>query len=126
MIAYCKGVIQIRTHDEIKQDVINHMQELGTYRAEFSDTINIFVDMLHQYEHLTNQFKDEGYEVTEEHTNSVGAVNTKKKPILTAIEKLRMDIATYTNILQLNPRHLGETESNSKSGTLNKILKEIS
>jgi len=115
----------MREIDQIKQDVITAMKELGVYKEQYNETINIFVDMIHQYESLTKQFKEGGYEVTEEHTNAVGAVNTKKRPILTAIEKLRVDIATYSNILCLNPRHLRESVAKEKQSSITELLEKM-
>lgn len=94
------------------------MKELGTYKKEYKTTIDIFVDMIHQYEIFTEEFEKQDYQVEEEYTNKAGATNMRKTPIYSAMEKIRMDISTYSNLLCLNPKSLesvtAETQSKSK------------
>ncbi len=102
------------------------MKELGIYRKEYRTTIDIFVDMVHQYEVFTEEFEKQGYKVQEEYTNKAGATNMRKTPIYSAMEKLRMDISTYSNLLCLNPKSLenvtAEKQNKSKlAEALNKL-----
>lgn len=90
----------------IRKQVIENMKELGIYKKEYRTTIDIFVDMVHQYEVFSEQFAEQGYRVEEEYTNKAGATNMRKTPIYGALEKLRMDISTYSNLLCLNPKAL--------------------
>ena len=94
------------------------MKELGIYKKEYKTTIDVFVDMLHQYEIFSEEFEKQGYKVQEEYTNKAGATNMRKTPIYSAMEKLRMDISTYSNMLCLNPKSLetvtAETANKSK------------
>lgn len=115
-----------RKKDTIKKEVIKNMKELGTYKKEYRTTIDIFVDMVHQYEVFTEEFEEQGYKVEEEYTNKAGATNMRKTPIYSALEKLRMDISTYSNLLCLNPKSLENitAEKNNKSklaDVLNKL-----
>lgn len=115
-----------RKKDTIKKEVIKNMKELGTYKKEYRTTIDIFVDMVHQYEVFTEEFEEQGYKVEEEYTNKAGATNMRKTPIYSALEKLRMDISTYSNLLCLNPKALENitAEKNNKSklaDVLNKL-----
>lgn len=107
-----------RKKDTIKKQVIENMKNLGTYKKEYRTTIDVFVDMVHQYELFTEQFEEMGYQVQEEYTNKAGATNMRKTPIYSAMEKLRMDISTYSNLLCLNPKALesvtAETQNKSK------------
>jgi hypothetical protein len=95
-----------RKKSTIKKQVKDSMKDLGVYKKEYRNTIDIFTDMVHQYETLAEKFEESGYQVTEEYTNKAGATNQRKTPLLTAIEKLRMDISTYSNMLCLNPKAL--------------------
>ena len=106
-----------RQKTTIRKQVIENMKELGIYKKEYRATIDIFVDMVHQYEAFTEEFEASGYKVQEEYTNKAGATNMRKTPIYSAIEKLRMDISTYSNLLCLNPKSLEKvtTESNNAS-----------
>src|SRR5690554_321237 len=106
-----------RKKSTIKKQVIQHMKDLGVYRKEYKTTIDVFVDMLHQYEVFTEEFERLGCKVQEEYTNKAGATNMRKTPIYSALEKLRMDISTYSNLLCLNPKALEKvtTESSTQS-----------
>jgi len=115
-----------RKKNTIRNQVKKHMEELGVYKPEYKTTIDIFVDMLHQYEVFMEQFEASGYKVEEEYTNKAGATNMRKTPLLTAIEKLRVDIATYSNMLCLNPRALEKVTAEKQSGSkLASVLSEL-
>lgn len=115
-----------RTKNTIKKQVIKHMKDLGVYKPEYKTTIDIFVGMLHQYETFEEQFEESGYKIEEEYTNKAGATNMRKTPLFSAMEKLRMDIATYSNLLCLNPKSLEKvtTEKQNKS-KLASVLSEL-
>ena len=106
-----------RQKNTIRKQIIDNMKELGIYKKEYKTTIDIFVDMVQQYEIFTEQFESDGHTVQEEYTNKAGATNMRKTPVYSAMEKLRMDISTYSNLLCLNPKSLESVtlESNSKS-----------
>lgn len=110
----------------IEKQIINRMKELGIYKIEYKNTVDILVGMMHQYENFIEQFEASGYQITEEYTNKAGATNERKTPLLSAIEKLRMDIATYLNMLCLNPKSFQSItpDTNKKSG-LASILSEL-
>ncbi len=115
-----------RQKNTIKRQVINHMKELGVYKKEYKTTIDIFVSMLHQYEYFEEKFEKSNYQVEEEYTNKAGATNMRKTPLLSAMEKLRMDIATYSNMLCLNPKSLEKVTAESGGGSkLASVLSEL-
>src|SRR5699024_7766070 len=95
-----------RTKKSIRAETIKNMKALGTYKPEYNNVIDIFVGMLHQYENFQEEFERSGYKIEEEYTNKVGATNMRKTPLFSAMEKLRMDIATYSDKLGLNPKAL--------------------
>lgn len=106
------------------------MKTLGTYKEEFTEVINIFTGMLQQYETFEEAFAESGFMIEEEYTNKAGATNMRKVPLYTAMESLRKDIATYSNLLRLNPKSLSEEVSDpnkqSKLSTLLNTLEERS
>lgn len=115
-----------RQKTTIRRQVVNNMKDLGIYKDEYKTTIDIFVGMLHQYETLEEQFEASGYKIEEEYTNKAGATNMRKTPLLSAIEKLRMDIATYSNMLCLNPKSLETvTAETANKSTLASVLSEL-
>jgi phage terminase small subunit len=92
------------TKEKIKKNVVANMKHLGVYRDDFENTIDIYVDMLIQYEAFRDQFNSTGFKITEQYTNKAGATNERKTPVYTALESLRKDIAKYSDLLCLNPR----------------------
>lgn len=60
--------------------------------------------MLAQYQAFEKAFEDSGYQITDEYTNKAGATNDRKTPVYSVMESLRKDLATYSNILCINPK----------------------
>lgn len=50
------------TRDSIKKRTINYMKELGTYKIQFNQVIEVYSDMLYQYNILSKKFEEEGFE----------------------------------------------------------------
>ncbi|WP_259347228.1 P27 family phage terminase small subunit [Niallia taxi] len=92
------------TKKQLKNQTIKHMQHLGVYKEEYNHTIDIYAGMLAQYQAFEMAFEESGYQITEEYTNKAGATNDRKTPIYSAMETLRKDLATYSNILCINPK----------------------
>jgi len=90
--------------EKLRERTVANMKHLGVYREDFEDTIDVYVDMLHQYKVFEQQFAESGYRITDSYTNKAGATNDRKTPIYTAMESLRKDIAKYSDLLCLNPR----------------------
>lgn len=115
-----------RKRNSIKSQVIENMKKLGVYSKEYRNTIDIFTDMIYQYEIFIDDFENNNNQVQEEYTNKAGATNMRKTPTYSAIEKLRMDIATYSNLLCLNPKALERVStSTSNKSTLATILDQL-
>ncbi len=92
------------TKEKIRNNVVANMKHLGVYRDDFENTIDVYVDMLIQYEAFRDQFNSTGFKITDQYTNKAGATNDRKTPVYTALESLRKDIAKYSDLLCLNPR----------------------
>lgn len=75
------------------------MRDLGVYKPEYEAMIAIYADLCEQYDAITEQFVQSGYQF-EEATNA----GSKKAPIVTTLESLRKDILTYANALGLTPK----------------------
>ena len=86
--------------DSIKKRTINYMKELGTYKVQYNQVIEVYADMLYQYNILSSEFQRSGFSVMIETERSGG----KKSPILTTLENLRKDIGTYSDRLMLNAK----------------------
>lgn len=79
----------------------NDMKKLGIYKPEFEPVIKIYGELMIQYEDLTAQFIESGYQFSE-----ATATGSKKAPIVTTLETLRKDILNYASQLGLTPQGL--------------------
>ena len=77
-----------------------YMQELGTYKEQFAQAIDVYADMVYQYNVLSNEFASQGYKCSID-TERGGE---KKNPILVTLENLRKDIGTYSDRLMLTAK----------------------
>lgn len=125
--------MSVKTKKQIKQQTVKQMKELNTYHKEFDQIVDIYCGMLHQYQVFEEMFEQSNYTITEEYTNKAGATNQRKVPLLTAMESLRKDIASYSDRLCLNakshnvdvtpkPQNTPPQTEQSKSVTLNQFL----
>ena len=89
-----------QTRETIKKETIQSMEALGTYKEQYNQIIDIYVDMLYQYQEMSQQFADTGYQASVQTERSGG----KKSPILASLENLRKDIGTYSDRLMLNAK----------------------
>jgi len=94
----------VSTAEGYKRLTIKDMKNLGTYKSEFIPLIDIYSDLLYQYNQAMKDFADTGY-VYETETAAGGS---KKSALVSAMEVLRKDIGTYSDRLQLNPQKLQE------------------
>lgn len=76
------------------------MKELGTYKTQYNQVIEVYADMLYQYNILSKKFEEEDFEVVIKTERSGG----KKTPILASMENLRKDIGAYSDRLMLNAK----------------------
>jgi len=88
----------------LKNETIEQMQHLGTYKEEYDHSIDTYAGMLAQYRIFEKSFEESGGQITEEYTNKAGATNPRKTPAYSAMEALRKDLATYQDRLCLNPK----------------------
>lgn len=99
-----RGEKLIYTKQKIKNTVVKNMKNIGTYKEEYNQLIDIYSGMLYQYQIFEKEFEESGYKIVEEYTNKAGATNDRKVPLLTAMESLRKDIINYSDRLKLNPK----------------------
>jgi phage terminase small subunit len=109
--------------EKIKTKTVSEMKKLGVYKKEYNKVIEIYAELVAQYDRLTEEFEDAGYKF-EVHTVQGGS---KKAPIVATLETLRKDILAYSDRLCLNPKALETVtvDKNKKSG-LADMLKTMS
>jgi hypothetical protein len=97
-------VAKLLSKKQLKSQTVKRMEHLGVYKDDYDQIIDIYVGMLAQYQAFEKAFEEADYQITEEYTNKAGATNDRKTPIYSAMESLRKDLATYSNILCINPK----------------------
>lgn len=115
-------MVRVLEYETIQKKVIENMKQMGTYRKEYRDAINIYADMMHDYMLARRDFEESG-RVYETQT---AAGNPKKSGIVDTIEKLRRDLLQYSDRLGLNPKSLETiTAESGKKSVLADVLNKI-
>lgn len=105
----------IPKRQSIVDRTVKYMKSLGTYKVEYKQVIEIYADMLYQYNFLSREFEQSGFEATVQTERSAG----KKNPILATMENLRKDIGVYSDRLMLNAKtYNAEIETKEEQSAL--------
>lgn len=86
--------------EKIKKSVIADMEHMGFYKSEYEKVVDIYADLLMQYQEASERFEQSGRQYETETANG----GTKKSAIVTTLEALRKDILAYSDRLCLNPK----------------------
>ena len=86
----------------IKRITIKDMTELGVYKKEYGKIIDMYVELVYQYNVLTYRFENSDFKYEE----STAQGGSKKAPIVSTLETLRKDILAYSDRLCLNPKSI--------------------
>lgn len=87
------------------------MKKLATYKKEYDSIIDIYSELVEQYEILTERFVTNDYKIQEMTADG----GYKKSPIVSTLESLRKDILAYSDRLLLNPK-AEVTDTKNKKG----------
>lgn len=107
------------TKHSIKAATIKDMKALGIHKPEYNRIIDIYSDLVFQYNEAMDAFEENGrqYEV------ETAAGGTKKSATAASLEILRKDIITYSDRLGLTPKALEAiTAEQRKESKLSQIL----
>jgi len=102
---------KVPSKETVKRATITDMKALGIHKPQYNRLIDIYAELVFQYNTLSVEFEEGGYQY-EVSTDQGGA---KKSPILASLETLRKDILAYSDRLCLNPKSL-ETVTTEKKG----------
>ncbi|MFH5187663.1 P27 family phage terminase small subunit [Paenibacillus sp. TAB 01] len=86
----------------VKRATIRDMKALKIYKKQYDRIIDIYADLVAQYNRLNEEFADGGYQVESETAQG----GSKKSPMVATLETLRKDILAYSDRLCLNPKSL--------------------
>lgn len=106
--------------EKLKRKVRKNMRTLGTYKEEYEDAIEKYVDAQIQYKVIWNEYEHLGYPSIVECAGGV-----KKHPILNAMEDARKQVALWSDKLGLNPKaleNMKKIETSTESTGLEKAL----
>ncbi|WP_191556440.1 P27 family phage terminase small subunit [Metabacillus idriensis] len=112
---------KLPSKETIKRKTISDMKELGVHKPQYNRLIDIYAELVFQYNRLNEQFKQEGYEY-ESYTAAGGA---KKSPIVASLESLRKDILAYSDRLCLNPKSSDSPVEKKKTSSLASVLSSL-
>jgi len=101
--------------DEYKQDIIQKMREVGTYKSSFENTIDAYARAMRDYDEACAAFENLGSKFMVKHTNKAGAENIVKNPYYLIIEELRRVMLAYATQLGLTPSGLKKINDEMKS-----------
>ena len=93
--------MKYKSFEEVKTD----MQILGVYREEFDPIINIYLDILAQYNKALEEFNKDGRMLIDCRGGQ------KKNPLLVTLEGLKKEIITYSDRLCLNPKSFDQVKN---------------
>lgn len=98
------------------------MKNLDVYKKEYDSIIDIYAELVEQYEIITEKFVQNDYKFQEMTADG----GYKKSPIVSTLESLRKDILAYSDRLCLNPKAKGtvNTEKKGKS-KLAQVLSDL-
>lgn len=102
----------------IRDETVEAMTALGTYKPEYSRIIDLYAGLCEQYERLNKEFIDGGME----YETTTGADGVKKAPLVATLESLRKDILQFSDRLMLNPKAKAEVGKKSKVSKLAEAL----
>ena len=86
--------------------IVRRMKAVGTYRKEFSPTIDRLAALYVQRERIETQFRESGENAVILHTNKAGATNAAKNPFLTARDEVYTQLLSHERELGLTPSGL--------------------
>ncbi|WP_132303255.1 P27 family phage terminase small subunit [Paenibacillus sp. BK033] len=93
---------------------VRDMQSIGVYKAEYDPLIQMYAELVVQYNTLSERFRNGGMRYQTK-TSDGGA---KKAPLVATLEALRKDILAYSDRLCLNPKSFGSVTPDRKVGDL--------
>lgn len=106
------------------------MEEIGTFRPEFTPIVERYAELRAQFEELNEQWYGGGCQITEDYTNKAGATNKRKTALYLALETLRKELTDMENLFGLTPKGLKGIKNKgldaAKQSRLDSVLEALS
>lgn len=108
---------------QIKNQTIKDMEALGTYKSEYDKIIDIYAELVYQYNTISDRFEQENFK----YQVMTAQGGLKKSPIVATLESLRKDILAYSDRLCLNPKAIESvTVQKGNKSALAQALQDLS
>lgn len=91
---------RLPTKQTIKNATIKDMKSLGVHKPEYNRIVDIYADLVFQYNEAMQAFEMSG----RQYETETAAGGTKKSATAASLEILRKDIITYSDRLGLTPK----------------------
>ena len=101
------------------EEIVTDMRILGVYREEFDPIINIYLDILSQYDRALTEFNNDGRMLIDCNGGQ------KKNPLLVTLEGLKKEIITYSDRLCLNPKSFDQVKNANEKEELTGLEKAL-
>lgn len=111
-----------------RKDIVKKMKAVDTYNKSFDHIIDVYSNLLLEYNRVTEKFVADGRDFVVKYTNKSGATNYVKSPEYLIIEKLRTDIISYSRELGLSPSGLKKIKDDTSERNVSKLalaLKDV-
>lgn len=104
----------MQTLDKYREEIIQNMRSVGTYKDSFANTIDAYARAMMDYDNACESFEKLGSKFIVKHTNKGGNDNLVKNPFYYAIEELRRVMLAYATQLGLTPASLKKINDEMK------------
>ena len=98
------GDIMVRTAEEHKEEIIQNMRAVGTYKDSFMNTINAYARAMQDYDNVCESFEKLGSKFMVKHTNKAGADNIVKNNYQYAAQPQVQPQVQYATQQQVQPQ----------------------
>lgn len=121
----------VKTQSKYRQEIVERMQAVGTYREEFAPIVDRTAGLYVQLDRFLRDFEEKaGGQAVIKHTNKSGATNLVKNPLLAACESVYGQLILHERELGLTPTGLKKLNEaalaqNKTSNALVDALKEL-
>lgn len=111
---------------KIKNDTVERMKTVNTYKEEFDIGILRYSELRYRYDTLLDGWYADGRKVEEPYTNKAGATNNRKSPVYMELQNLEKRLFEYETAFGLNSKGLKSVISrgleNKKESALERAL----
>lgn len=119
-------IFPARSYEDILDETIEYMEALGTYKPSYSQAIQIYARMVHEYESLMSEYVyQSGGEERYMYSQPTENGGVKRSPVSSQLSDLRKQINVYATALMLTPRSERDAKNGKAPEEKKKTLEDI-